>query len=366
MNIEKILGEAIKLNASDVHLICNNKPMVRIAKDLIPIKNSETITPEDMSEIYDFLVKGNIQEDEEFTKTKKLDISYEYKDVRLIVNISLADEIPTCTLRIIKKDLPEFKTLGMPEIVKKVTQESQGLILVTGRNNSGKSTTLNVLINYINENQNRKIVTLENPIEYKHSSKKSLIVQKEVGKGKDVLNFNEGIENALKEDCDVLVLSEIKDRKTLESAIEMAESGCLVIGTLNTKSCVETIEKIVNLYDKKEQSNIKYSLSALLKLVISQRLLQSRDGNLILAPEVMVVDNIISGLIRKDEINISEIEKVMQENPEKGNITLIDSLANLFIGDKICLDLAKSQIAQRNMDLLNKTIMQLKIKKEAK
>ena len=363
MNMEKILDEAMKRDASDVHLICNNKPMLRILRDLVPIENSKVLTPEDMSEMYDFLVKGNIDKDEVYNQTKKLDMSYEYKGIRLRVNISSSDDIPLATLRLIKNELPSYESLGVPDIVRRMTYQPQGLILVTGKTNSGKSTTLNALVNYINENQNKKIITLENPVEYKHTSKKSIIVQKEVGRGKDVLTFSDGVKNSLREDCDILVIGEIRDRATMEAAIEMAESGHLVIGTLHTKSCAETIDRMINFYDVRDQSTIKYLLSALLKLVVSQRLLKGIDGNLVLVPEVMVVDNIVAGIIRKDKISVSEIEDAIQSNLEKGSIGLINSLAKLFVENRISLELAKSQIEEKNIDTLNRTIMQMKIKK---
>ena len=244
-----------------------------------------------------------------------------------------------------------------------MSYQPQGLILVTGKTNSGKTTTLNSLIDYINENQNKKILTLENPVEYKHHSKMSLIVQKEVGKGRDSLTFSDGVKNALREDCDILVIGEIRDKVTMEAAIEMAESGHLVIGTLHTKSCAETIDRMINFYEVRDQASIKYLLSALLKLVVSQRLLKGVDGKLVLVPEVMVVDNIVAGIIRKDKLSVSEIEDAIQSNLEKGSIGLINSLAKLFVENKITLDQAKAQIEEKNLEILNRTIMQLKIKK---
>ena len=223
---------------------------------------------------------------------------------------------------------------------------------------------LEYLINDINENQNRKILTLENPIEFKHVSKNSLIIQKEVGKGKDVLTFSGGVKNSLREDCDILVIGEIRDKETMEAAIEMAESGHLVIGTLHTKSCAETIDRMINFYDVKDQSSIKYLLSAILKLVISQRLVTDLKGELVLVPEVMVVDNIVGGILRKEKISVSEIEDAIQSNHEKGSIGLINSLAELFVNDRISLDLAKSQIEEKNYEMLNRIIMQLKISQE--
>lgn len=365
MDMNKILDEAIELDASDIHLVPGNKPMLRVSRDLIPVKGTKILTPDDMNEIYDFLVRGNIDKDEVFNTTRKLDMSYEYKDIRLRVNISLTDEVPLCTLRLIKSELPPYESLGIPDIVRRMSYQPQGLILVTGKTNSGKTTTLNSLIDYINENQNKKILTLENPVEYKHHSKMSLIVQKEVGKGRDSLTFSDGVKNALREDCDILVIGEIRDKVTMEAAIEMAESGHLVIGTLHTKSCAETIDRMINFYEVRDQASIKYLLSALLKLVVSQRLLKGRDGKLVLVPEVMVVDNIVAGIIRKEKLSVSEIEDAIQSNLEKGSIGLINSLAELFVENKITLDQAKAQIEEKNQEILNRTIMQLKIKKDS-
>lgn len=366
MDMNKILDIALEKDASDIHLICTNKPILRIARKLEPIEEMDVLTPDDMNEMYDYLVMGNVEKDEVFNKTRKLDTSYEYKGIRLRVNISLSDDIPLCTLRIIKNELPSYEALGVPDVVRRMTYQPQGVMLVTGKTNSGKTTTLNALINDINENQNRKILTLENPVEYKHHSKKSLIVQKEVGKGQDVLTFSQGVKNSLREDCDILVIGEIRDKETMEAAIEMAESGHLVIGTLHTKSCAETIDRMINFYEVRDQAQIKYLLSSLLKLVVSQRLLRGTDGKLVLVPEVMVVDNIVSGVIRKDKLSVSEIEDAIQSNQEKGSIGLISSLAKLFVEDKITLDQAKSQIEEKNIDTLNRTIMQLKIKKDMK
>ena len=362
VNMDEILELVVKKDASDVHLICGNKPVLRIARELTVVDEMEVLTPEDMNEIYDYLIRGNLDKDSVFRETRKLDTSYEFKNVRFRVNISNSFDIPVYTLRLIKNELPTFEELGVPDVVRRMTYQTQGLILVTGKTNSGKTTTLNALINEINETQNRKIMTLENPVEYRHHSKKSLIVQKEVGKGQDSLTFSDGVKNSLREDCDILVIGEIRDKVTMEAAIEMAESGHLVIGTLHTKSCAETIDRMINFYEVRDQASIKYLLSSLLKLVVSQRLLKGKDGKLILIPEVMVVDNIVSGIIRKDKISIAEIEDSIQSNLEKGSIGLINSLAEAFVNDKITLDQAKSQLEEKNIETLNRTIMQLKIR----
>lgn len=362
INVNKILDEAIEKDASDIHFIVENKPMLRISRELVPAESGKVLTEEDMNEIYDYLVKGNLEADKVFQETRKLDTLHEYANLRFRVNISSTDGVPIATLRIIKNTLPSYESLGVPDIVRRMTYQPQGLILVTGKTNSGKTTTLNSLINDINENQNRKILTLENPVEYKHHSKKSLIVQKEVGLGRDTLSFHDGVKNSLREDCDILVIGEIRDKITMEAGIEMAESGHLVIGTLHTKSCAETIDRMINFYEVRDQAQIKYMLSSILKLVVSQRLLPGTDGKLVLIPEVMVVDNIVSGIIRKEKISVSEIEDAIQSASEKGSIGLINSLAKCFVDGKITLDQAKAQIEEKNIEILNRTIMQLKIK----
>ena len=366
VDVNKILKTAKDKNASDVHLICGLKPILRIYRELIPIDELDILEEDDMYEIYDYFIRGNLDKDSVFKETKRLDTSFEFENIRLRVNISYADEIPVFTLRLIKAELPTYESLGVPDIVRRMTYQPQGLILVTGKTNSGKTTTLNALINDINENQNKKILTLESPVEYKHTSKKCVIIQKEIGRGRDCLNYSNGVKNSLREDCDIIVVGEIRDRETMEAAIETAESGHLVIGTLHTKSCAETLDRLINFYDPADQAQIKYLMSTLLKLVISQRLLKGLDGKLVLVPEVMVVDNIISGVIRKEKISVAEIEDAIQSASEKGSIGLINSLAELFVSNRITLEQAKAQIEEKNIEILNRTIMQLKIKKGKK
>ena len=352
INIDKVIREAIKRDASDIHLLCGIKPMLRIARDLVPYdEECEDLSQEDMVDIYDYFIKGNVDKDRVFKETKKLDSSFEFEGLRLRVNISLSGDIPT------------FEELGVPDIVRRMMYQPQGLVLVTGKTNSGKTTTLNALINDINENQNKKILTLESPIEYKHTCKKSIVVQKEVGVGQDVLKYKDGVKNCLREDCDILVIGEIRDRETMDAAIETAEAGHLVIGTLHTKSCAETIDRMINFYEISDQQSIKYLIGSLLKLVTSQRLLKGKNGKLVLVPEVMVVDNIISGIIRKEKFNVSEVEDAIQSASANGSIGLINSIAQLFVDDMITLEQAKAQIEEKNIETLNRTIMQLKIKK---
>ena len=229
VNVDKILHAGIEKKASDIHLICGIKPMLRISRELIPYEECEVLTEEDMNDIYDYFIRGSVEKDEVFKETRQLDSSVEFEGLRLRLNVSLSNDVPLFTLRIIKNELPTFEELGVPDIVRRMMYQPQGLVLVTGKTNSGKTTTLNALINDINENQNKKILTLESPVEFKHQCKKSIIVQKEVGYGQDVLTYKDGVKNCLREDCDILIIGEIRDRETMDAAIETAESGHLVI-----------------------------------------------------------------------------------------------------------------------------------------
>lgn len=363
VDFEKILDEGIARDASDIHIICGLKPVLRIKKSLVPAK-ADVVTSDDVYNIYDYIVKGNVIADERFKVDRRLDTSLVYKGLRMRVNVSNMDGIPLFTLRIIKNTLPTFEQLGLPDVIRQMTYQPQGLILVTGKTNSGKSTTLNALISNINENQNKKILTLEAPVEYKHKSKKSIIIQKEVGEGADTLTFVDGVRNALREDCDILVVGEIRDKHTMEAAIDMAESGHLVIGTLHTKSCAETLDRIINFYDFSDQAQIKYLMAALLKIVVSQRLIKSADETeLVLVPEVMVVDNIVAGCIRKEKFSVAEIEDAMQGSLERGSMSLLNSLSELVLKGKITTEQAKAQIEEKNIDALERTINNLKAKK---
>ena len=151
----------------------------------------------------------------------------------------------------------------------------------------------------------------------------------------------------------------------MEAAIEMAESGHLVIGTLHTKSCAETIDRMINFYDVENQQQIKYLIASILKLVVSQRLLKGSNGKLVLVPEVMVVDNVIAGVIRKEKFSVSAVEDAIQSGSEKGSIGLINSLAKLFVEDRLTLEQTKAQIEKKNLEILNRTIMQLKTRRDS-
>jgi len=361
--LDVILEQGLIRNASDIHLLVGCRPILRVAKELITLDNMNVITEENQREFVKEFIESRDDVYEELRKEKILDLNYKFKEKRFRVNISYSMDIPTCTLRIIKDELPRFESLNLPEAMRALTLKNQGLILVTGKPGAGKTTTLNALVNEINENQNRKIMILENPIEYVHRNKKSIVVQKEVGIFGDCKDFHLGVKNALREDCDVLVIGEIRDKETMDATIEMAETGHLVIGTLHTNSCAETIDRIINFYALEEQQTIKYMIASLLRIIVSQRMIRGTFGDLVMVPEVLVVDEQIRSIIKKEKFNNIEVEDAMLTGREKGNCVLVFSLAEAVTTGKITLDQAMKEVDLKSQELLKKVVAQGKPRK---
>ena len=238
VDINKIIEQAIAKNATDIHLIAESKPMYRIGKSLVKMEGSVALKTEDMNDIYKNFTKGNMV--------------YELNGIDVDVNLSYANKIPVYTMKILRNKLPEYDQLNLPEVLRNMTYQTQGLILVAGNKKSGKTTTLNALVRHINETQNKKIITLEKTIEYTHIPRNSLIVQKQIGS--DCESYCKGVKTALKEDCDVLVVEDIRNRETMEAVLEFVEEGHLAIAGINANSCIEAKEKIENT------SYFRYSL----------------------------------------------------------------------------------------------------------
>lgn len=350
IDINEVIEQAVNKQATDIHLIPDSKPMYRIGTSLVKMEGGDVLKIEDMYQIYNYFNKGSVALD----KKQSIDTVYEYNGIDLGVNLSFANKQPIYTMKILKNEIPQYEELGLPDILRKMTHKTQGLILVAGNKKSGKTTTLNALVRHINETQNKKIITLEKTIEYNHVTRNSIIVQKEMG---DFTAYTQGVKNALKEDCDVLVIEDIRNKETMEAVLEIVEKGHLVIAGINSKSCVDAIDKIINFYDIKEQNQIRYALSTLLKIIVSQKLLLGSKSRYELLSEVVVVDNKIKDIIRKQKID------EMKNYEESGSISLVDSLAKLYIENKITLKQAKSLIEEKDIDILNKKIMKMRINK---
>ena len=354
--LDKILEQAVAVEASDVHILVGCPPILRVSKELQYIEFIGEISREDMDAFIKEVVHNNPKVIDLYEEQRLLDTNYQYGETRFRVNLSFSMDVPTMTMRLIKQDLPLYESLNLPPIIKKFTIASQGLILVTGKPGSGKSTTLNALVNEINETESKKILMLENPIEYVHQNKQSIIVQKEISPFGDCKSYHEGVVNALREDCDVLVVGEIRDKITMDATIEMAETGHLVLGTLHTNSCAETIDRIINFYPTEDQQTVKFMVANALKLVVSQRMLRGGYNNLVMIPEVLVVDDHVGGMIKKDKFNSLEVEDAMQSGRDKGNISIVFSLADAVNDGKITVEQAKREVDVKRHDLLLRVI----------
>lgn len=358
-DFEVVLKRAVDEKASDIHLIKGLRPVYRINRMLVDVNGSDVLGDAELQDAFCFFTRNSESAKKVFEADNKLDMNFEYAGTRFRVNISKACGSYTVTARIVRNELPQFADLGLPDVVRRLSFLPQGLILVTGKSNSGKSTTLNTLVNEINQSENKKILMLENPIEYIHKPKKCLIVQKEVGVGRDCETFEEGVLNALREDCDVLIIGEIRDRDTMEAAIDMAEAGHLVIGTMHTKSAAETLDRAISFFEIADQLQIKNVMSSVLKAVISQRLIKGKNGNLVMVPEIMVVDDAIAGLLRKENFSKSEIEDAIQSRSERGNISFLNSLAQAIMRNEIDIQYAYTQLDDNSREALNRVIKQL-------
>ncbi len=354
--LDQILSMAIDNEASDIHLLVGCQPLLRIAKVLGPVDGLPEITIEQQQEFIKQLLKDDPRLVETYEQQKILDTNYNYNDIRFRINLSYSMDVPTISMRIIKAQLPPYKSLNLPDIIREYALKSQGLILITGKPGSGKSTTLSAIVNEINEAENKKILMLENPIEYVHTNKKSIIVQKDVSPFGDINSYHEGVVNSLREDCDVLAVGEIRDKATMDATIEMAETGHLVLGTMHTNSCAETIERIINFYPSEDQLTVKFMIANSLKLVVSQRMLRGEYGNLVMIPEVLVVDDHVGGIIKRDKYSSVEVEDAMQSGKDKGNIALVFSLADAVLDGKISMEQAKREVDFKRQELLVRVV----------
>lgn len=355
--LHSILEKGISLGATDIHLAPHQLPVFRVRRKLFFDQTRFEISPETLEEMLEFFYKFSPELRTNFSKKKKIDFSYTHNNYRFRINVSLTKGIPTFSMRVIPNIDIDVNGMGLRQIVERMKSVSNGLILVTGKVNSGKSTTMNGFIQEINRECNKKIVTLEDPIEYEHESDKSIIIQKEIGEESDVLSFHDGLVNLLREDADIAVLGEIRDRETMDVAIDLAESGGLVIGTLHTRSCGETVERIINMYPPSDQQTVKNSISSILKMVVSQKLVVNIRGNLLMVPEVMLVNNTLAAQIRQEKFNISDIEDTIHSQRDKGCLSFENSFADLYLKGQIDMATIKSNVDPERFQIIKSIII---------
>lgn len=353
----EIVRNAIEQGATDIHLLQDSVPLYRIRKQLVRNESIGVMTRYELERLLETLVGDSLALVERFESTKKLDLPFDVdENVRLRINASLASGVPVFSIRIIKRNILDIEKLRLNSIIEQIKKHKTGLILITGKVNTGKTTTLNAVVQEINKIYNKKIVTLEDPIEYIHKSNKSMIVQKEVSKEADVPSYYDGVINLLREDSDIAIIGEIRDRKTMDAVLDLAESGGLVIGTLHTRSCGETVERIISMYEPNEQRAIKNTLSSVLKLVVSQLLVNGKGDNLVLVPEIMTVNSKIAALIRQEKFGISEIQDAIHHTSDENCLSFERAFTKLYNDNIIDLKAIEQNVDRNTFSLINKLI----------
>jgi len=311
--------------ASDVHFSVGQQPICRINGDLVRLEKLGHLNNDDIKNF----IRSSVPVDKypEFEKNKQLDYAYETGDgIRLRCNAFMQRESFALAVRILNDKDCTIEGLGLPEILYKICDSVSGLVLVTGPTGSGKSTTLSAMIRYINENRSCHILTIEDPIEYKHASKQALVNQREVGA--DAISFDEVLKGALRQDPDVIMIGEMRDLESISIAVTAAETGHLVFGTLHTLGAAQTIDRLIDVFPPNQQQQIRVQLSGALNAVISQKLVQCSDRNSrVPVNEIMLINDAIANNIREGKT--AAINNAIATGAKTGMISFELSLYNL-------------------------------------
>lgn len=338
IDIHALLTNAVSYEASDIHLSVGSSPIYRIHGELMKI-GDVSLQPNDTEKMARQLIG---EKWEIFQKYGELDFAYEIEHVsRFRVNAFKQKGNISIAARVISQTIPTIETLEMPNILNDLALKPQGLILVTGPTGSGKSTTLAAMIDYVNRMTKKHIITLEDPIEYIHDHKQSLIQQREVGS--DTNNFANGLRAALRQDPDIILVGEMRDLETISTAITAAETGHLVLATLHTNSAAETINRIIDVFPPHQQGQIRIQLASVLEAIISQRLFKRADiPGRIAATEILLGHPSVSNLIRNEKVD--QIDNVIQTGKALGMHTLEMSIKQLVSEGKIAVEQANSYL----------------------
>ena len=341
MQLNYILKVAFSNKASDVHLKVGLPPIFRINGSLIPLKNADRLTPEKISEVAWTICSP--RQKEKFLENNEIDLAYGIAGVgRFRVNIFQQRGTIGIVLRTIPIQVMNFEQLNLPAVLKKIASEKRGLVLVTGTTGSGKSTTLSAIIDYINSTRTEHIITIEDPIEYLHRDKKSVINQREIGF--DTTSFAVALKSALRQDPDVILVGEMRDFETIETALMAAETGHLVLSTLHTVDATETINRIISVFPPYHQKQVRLQLAAILKSVISQRLVQRADSEgRVPACEVMVSTARIKECIIEKEKTKEILDAIAQGHVTYGMQTFDQALMLLLRNKLITYETALMQ-----------------------
>ncbi|MGG7619365.1 type IV pilus twitching motility protein PilT [Bacillus coreaensis] len=322
--IQKLLLFAFQNGASDLHITTAVTPIVRINGKLKKV-GSQALTPNETEEMARELMTPELQE--HFDQKGEVDFSYALPGIcRFRVNVFRQRGSVGIVCRVINSNVPNFLDLHLPDIIKVFAQKTQGLLIVTGPTGSGKSTTLASIVDFINENMSKHILTLEDPIEYLHKHKKSIVNQREIGL--DSNSFAIGLRAALRQDPDVILVGEMRDLDTIRTAITAAETGHLVLATLHTSGAAQTVDRIIDVFPAEQQQQIRTQLAGTLVGVVSQRLLPvAKDDGRRAAMEILVNNHAVANLIRSNKIH--QIQSILETNKALGMQTMNMSVREL-------------------------------------
>ncbi|PAU52587.1 twitching motility protein PilT [Pseudomonas sp. PIC25] len=337
MDITELLAFSAKQGASDLHLSAGLPPMIRVDGDVRRINLPAMDHKQVHALIYDIMNDKQRKDYEEFLET---DFSFEVPGVaRFRVNAFNQNRGAGAVFRTIPSKVLSMEDLGMGEVFKKITDVPRGLVLVTGPTGSGKSTTLAAMLDYLNNTKYHHILTIEDPIEFVHESKKCLVNQREVHR--DTLGFSEALRSALREDPDIILVGEMRDLETIRLALTAAETGHLVFGTLHTTSAAKTIDRVVDVFPAEEKSMVRSMLSESLQAVISQTLLKKIGGGRVAAHEIMIGTPAIRNLIREDKV--AQMYSSIQTGGSLGMQTLDMCLKNLVAKGLVSREAAREK-----------------------
>ena len=335
MDITELLGFSVKQGASDLHITAGMPPLIRVDGDIRRINVPEMDQKEVHSLIYEIMNDKQRKDYEEFLET---DFSFEIPNLaRFRVNAFMQNRGSAAVFRTIPSEVLAMDQLGMGDIFRKISNVPRGLVVVTGPTGSGKSTTLAAMVDYINETRYEHILTIEDPIEFVHQSKKCLVNQREVHR--DTHGFNEALRSALREDPDIILVGELRDLETIRLALTAAETGHLVFGTLHTTSAAKTIDRIIDVFPAAEKDMVRSMLSESLQSVISQTLLKKVGGGRVAAHEIMMGTSAIRNLIREGKV--AQMYSSIQTGSSSGMQTLDQCLKNLVAKNIVSSEAAK-------------------------
>jgi twitching motility protein PilT len=300
MELNELLRRAVEAGASDIHLKLDRPPMLRRDGSVAPLEGVEPLTEADLDTYLHTVTAIAPQRYDLYHESGDLDIAYTADELpRFRVNAFRQRGATSFALRVIPKKVPRFEDLGLPEGIRALAEEHRGLVLVTGATGSGKTTTLAAMIDYINRNRQSHIVTIEDPIEILHPDHQSIVNQREIGL--DTENFGQALRRALRQDPDTILIGELRDAETAQTALQAAESGHLVFSTLDTVDAAETIGRMIEFFPEGKQIQIRSIMAGVLRGVVSQRLLPRVGGGRVAAVEIMITNSRIADLIRENK-----------------------------------------------------------------